>query len=65
MFGIVVEDIVVVETMQADTETALTQLAFVPHYSLGRYPLFSLGAVEVFCNPFHRDLLIFKTYNTD
>ena len=62
---IAVEDIVVVETSQVDIEVLLIQLGFVPHYSLGRYPLFSLEVDEVLCSPFHHDLPIYKMYNID
>ena len=63
--GIVVEDIVVVDIAQVDTEVALVQLAFVHHFSSGRYPSFSLAAAKVLCILFHHDLLIYKIYNID
>ena len=64
LVGISVEDIVI-ETVQPDIEAVLTQLAFVPHYSLGRYPLFSPGSAGRLYNPFHHSLSIYKTYNID
>ena len=36
--SIVVEYISLINIVQDDTEAVLIQLAFVPHYSLGRYP---------------------------
>ena len=50
-----VEDIIVF-----DTEAALVQLAFVNHFSLSRYPSFSLMAAEVLRIIFHHDLLMYK-----
>ena len=52
MARVVVEDIVFVKSAQDDTEAALTQLAFVPHSSLVRYPLFSPGVAGRIYNPF-------------
>ena len=60
-----VEDIVVVDTAQGDTEDAPIQLAFIHHFSLSRYPLFSLAIAKVLCSIFHHDLLIYKIYNID
>ena len=65
LIDIAVEDIVVVDTAQAETEAMLIQLALVTNSSLGRYSSFSLGATEVLCNPFHHVLPIYKIYNTD
>ena len=63
--GIVVEDIVVVDTVQADTEATLIHLAFVPCSSSSRYLLFYIAVAEVLCSIFHHDLLIYKIYNID
>ena len=56
--GIMVEDNVLVETTQADTMAALIQLAFFLQSSFGRYPWFSLAAVEVLYSLFHHGLLV-------
>ena len=63
--GIVVEDIVAIDTAQDDTKATLVQLASIHYFSLIRYPLFSRATSEVLCNIFHHGLLIYKIYNTD
>ena len=60
---IAVEDILIVDIAKANTEAALIHLAYAHHFSLSRYPLFSLVAAEVLCNISHHGLLIDESYS--
>ena len=63
--GIAVEDIVVVDIVQDDTEVVLIHLAFAHHFSLSRYPSSFLAVAKVLCNIYHHDLMIYRIYNID
>ena len=57
---ITVEDIAIVDTTQADTEATLAQLTCGHHFSLSRYPLFSLAEDEGIYSLSHHELLTYK-----